>query len=161
MAPMQGQDPATATQQESTATSPTDTMSSTLWTVVKLTVAAALFVSSISNYASHLSSVGIGQDTASPARRRLLNVDGSEVPSYMNALMDDLVARKKLFDETPPDEVKYWFEYTGPLQVCYAPILSFTQLFLKMRCMFFVFVSCGRFNVALTGVLSFLSISLV
>lgn len=30
--------------------------------------------------------------------------------------MDDLAARKKLFDETPPEEVKYWFEYTGPLQ---------------------------------------------
>jgi hypothetical protein len=38
-------------------------------------------------------------------------------PSYMNELMDDLKARKKLMEETPPEEVKYWFEYTGPLQV--------------------------------------------
>ncbi|KAL7442914.1 hypothetical protein ACHAXH_009028 [Discostella pseudostelligera] len=37
-------------------------------------------------------------------------------PSYMNELMDDLKARKKLMEETPPEEVKYWFEYTGPLQ---------------------------------------------
>jgi len=34
----------------------------------------------------------------------------------MNDLMADLAERKKLFDETPPEEVKYWFEYTGPLQ---------------------------------------------
>lgn len=38
-------------------------------------------------------------------------------PSYMKDLMDDLKARKKLMEETPPEEVKYWFEYTGPLQV--------------------------------------------
>jgi hypothetical protein len=35
----------------------------------------------------------------------------------MEYLMKDLDARKKLFEETPPEEVKYWFEYTGPLQV--------------------------------------------
>ena len=39
------------------------------------------------------------------------------LPSYMKPLADDLDARKKLFDETPPEEVKYWFEYTGKLQV--------------------------------------------
>ena len=38
-------------------------------------------------------------------------------PPYMDHLMKDLQARQKLFDETPPEEVKYWFEYTGPLQV--------------------------------------------
>lgn len=38
-------------------------------------------------------------------------------PSYMKELMDDLTARTKLMTETPPAEVKYWFEYTGPLQV--------------------------------------------
>ncbi len=35
----------------------------------------------------------------------------------MKGLMEDLKARKKLMEETPPEEVKYWFEYTGPLQV--------------------------------------------
>jgi len=50
--------------------------------------------------------------------RRLSEVDESnETPSYMEPLMKDLKERKKLFDETPPEEVKYWFEYTGPLQV--------------------------------------------
>jgi len=34
----------------------------------------------------------------------------------MNALMKDLKERQKLFEDTPPEEVKYWFEYTGPLQ---------------------------------------------
>ena len=42
---------------------------------------------------------------------------GDAVPGYMEPLMNDLRDRKKLFDETPPEEVKYWFEYTGPLQV--------------------------------------------
>lgn len=35
----------------------------------------------------------------------------------MKDLMEDLKARKKLMEETPPEEVKYWFEYTGPLKV--------------------------------------------
>ncbi len=38
-------------------------------------------------------------------------------PSYMKELMEDLTKRKKLMEETPPEEVKYWFEYTGSLQV--------------------------------------------
>lgn len=33
--------------------------------------------------------------------------------------MKDLAEREKLWAETPPEEVKYWFEYTGPLQVSY------------------------------------------
>lgn len=40
-----------------------------------------------------------------------------EHPSYMRKLFDDLTSRKKLFEETPPEEIKYWFEYAGPLQV--------------------------------------------
>lgn len=38
------------------------------------------------------------------------------IPSFMNPLMEELAARRKLFADTPPNEVKYWFEYTGPLQ---------------------------------------------
>ena len=34
--------------------------------------------------------------------------------------MEDLTSRKKLFAETPPDEIKYWFEFPGPLQVSVA-----------------------------------------
>ena len=52
-----------------------------------------------------------------PPRRRLTAVMGDTIPSYMKTIMQDLKARKKLFDDTPPEEVKYWFEYTGPLQV--------------------------------------------
>jgi len=42
-------------------------------------------------------------------------------PSYMKELTEDLKARRKLMEETPPEEVKYWFEYTGPLQVSFPP----------------------------------------
>lgn len=49
--------------------------------------------------------------------RRRLSMIGDTIPNYMDGLMKDLRERKKLFDETPPEEVKYWFEYTGPLQV--------------------------------------------
>lgn len=38
------------------------------------------------------------------------------VPSYMEPMMNDLEDRRKLFKEAPQEEVKYWFEYTGPLQ---------------------------------------------
>ena len=56
-------------------------------------------------------------DMARSVTRRQLSMVGDGIPSYMDSLMADLRARKKLFDETPPEEVKYWFEYTGPLQV--------------------------------------------
>ena len=59
---------------------------------------------------------GAIQDGGYP-RRRLTAVMGETIPSYMNDLMEDLKGRKKLFEETPAEEVKYWFEYTGPLQV--------------------------------------------
>jgi hypothetical protein len=38
-------------------------------------------------------------------------------PSYMQPLFADLRERQKLFIDTPPEEIKYWFEYTGPMQV--------------------------------------------
>jgi len=46
-------------------------------------------------------------------------VTAAETPSYMRKLWEDLTARKKLFEETPEEEIKYWFEYAGPLQVSY------------------------------------------
>jgi hypothetical protein len=64
------------------------------------------------------------QDHLYYPRRRLSStltthivVIGDIIPSYMNTLITDLMERKKLFDDTPPEEIKYWFEYTGPLQV--------------------------------------------
>lgn len=64
------------------------------------------------------------EEISNNRRRRLLEASsssliGNEIPSYMKELMDDLKKRQKLFDDTPPEEVKYWFEYTGPLQVCF------------------------------------------
>ena len=56
-------------------------------------------------------------EESSHPRRRLTAIMGDVVPSYMDALTKDLKERKKLFDDTPPEEVKYWFEYSGPLQV--------------------------------------------
>ena len=58
-----------------------------------------------------------GVQQAERGHRRLTAVMGDTLPSYMNDLNDDLKERKKLFRETPPEEVKYWFEYTGQLQV--------------------------------------------
>ena len=46
-----------------------------------------------------------------------VDANEDEHPAYMRKLFDDLTSRKKLFDETPPEEIKYWFEYAGPLQV--------------------------------------------
>jgi hypothetical protein len=46
-----------------------------------------------------------------------LTLVGDDIPSYMDSLMKDLRERKKLFEDTPPEEVKYWFEYSGSLQV--------------------------------------------
>ena len=45
------------------------------------------------------------------------NISKKNPPSYMKDLMDELAERTKLMTETPPEEIKYWFEYTGPLQV--------------------------------------------
>lgn len=82
---------------------------------IKLVASAALLVSSVMTYQS---SVVSRQDPATANdvnfRRRLASLTG--IPSYMEELTKDLAERKKLFDDTPPEEVKYWFEYTGPLQ---------------------------------------------
>ncbi|KAL9186605.1 hypothetical protein ACHAXT_005843 [Thalassiosira profunda] len=116
-----------------------------LLSAVKLVAAAALFYSAGTGFAetyhSHLaehhqhasaSSVAgrapadLGMAAPSTGRYgapsnngghgRRLSDAGKSPPSYMTALVDDLKARKKLMEETPPEEVKYWFEYTGPLQ---------------------------------------------
>ncbi|KAL3788954.1 hypothetical protein HJC23_000238 [Cyclotella cryptica] len=110
-----------------------------LLTAMKLAAASALFYTAGSSFAQtfhHLkhesagNSVNIEPDgvmsapsnnayqfrsvAVDRAHRRLLSKD--DPPSYMEELFEDLKARKKLMEETPPEEVKYWFEYTGPLQ---------------------------------------------
>lgn len=58
---------------------------------------------------------------SSSSHRRLLEATTSSSQNnnyfYMKDLFADLDARKKLFEETPEEEVKYWFEYSGPLPV--------------------------------------------
>jgi hypothetical protein len=92
---------------------------------LKLIASASFLLSSIyTTYNHHYkldhnpnpnpNSYNTNTEHGSHGRRRLSS--DNEVPSYMNGLMDDLKARNKLFDETPPEEVKYWFEYAGPLQ---------------------------------------------
>ena len=48
----------------------------------------------------------------------------------MKALFDELKERKKLMEETPPEEVKYWFEHTGALQVR-PPMIDYIVLFVS------------------------------
>jgi len=91
---------------------------------LKLIASVSFLFSSIytSYYSSNGNVNGNGNDNAgnnvlsslSSHRRRLSSVHTT--PAYMNDLMEELKARNKLFDDTPPEEVKYWFEYTGPLQ---------------------------------------------
>lgn len=78
--------------------------------MLKSLAACALLYSAVSTYTG-----GSGSSNMMP--RRQLTMVGDSIPSYMDPLMKDLRERKKLFDETPPEEVKYWFEYTGKLQV--------------------------------------------
>ena len=58
--------------------------------------------------------------------RRKLAANGSldSIPSFITPLLDELREREKLFEETPKEEVKYWFEYTRPLQVSLDLILG-------------------------------------
>ena len=99
--------------------------SSKLVACIKVGVSAALLLSSIATYQSSLSRQHQPMVSNIDVRRRLSSLTG--IPSYIEGLMKDLEERKKLFDETPPDEVKYWFEYTGPLQVSHLTIIIITH----------------------------------
>jgi hypothetical protein len=119
------------------------TSTSNAFTVVKLLAAAALFYSAGVTFAetyhqisarstlnsahdieaftsannnnnaySYINWDGHGRRLSSAAK-----ISKENPPSYMKNLFEDLKARTKLMEETPPAEVKYWFEYTGPLQV--------------------------------------------
>ena len=87
-------------------------------TLFKTVAACAFLYSAVNTYNNHNNNnnnVSDERDNSFPRRR--LSMVGDDVPYYMEPMMKDLRERKKLFDETPPEEVKYWFEYTGPLQV--------------------------------------------
>ena len=100
---------------------------STARTILKALAGIAFLASAVATFVNN-------GDAASefPRRRLSMVVVGDSVPSYMDPVMKDLKGRKKLFDETPPEEVKYWFEYTGPLQVRTIPALPGT--FLQYTC---------------------------
>ena len=86
--------------------------SSLLTTVFKLAAASAFLYSAVSTISSSSSS-----SNQMGGGRRQLSAVGDTRPSYMDPLFKDLRERKKLFEDTPPEEVKYWFEYAGALQV--------------------------------------------
>mmetsp|Transcript_34732 Transcript_34732/g.73290 ORF Transcript_34732/g.73290 Transcript_34732/m.73290 type:complete len:765 (+) Transcript_34732:114-2408(+) len=126
-----------APQAEYPALEEDSTRSNAILTVLKLVAASALFYSAGTSFAetyhSHQNAVpsyanvnpaDLGMSTpskygysapSSNVHGRRLAETGKN-PSYTKDLMEDLKARKKLMEETPPEEVKYWFEYTGPLQ---------------------------------------------
>lgn len=97
------------------------TRSSKTMSALKTLAACALLYSAFVTWNSRGGSNGSSATMvqAGQAARRQLSMVGDSIPAYMEGLMKDLRERKKLFDETPPEEVKYWFEYTGPLQVCH------------------------------------------
>jgi hypothetical protein len=96
--------------------------SSLMWTSAKLVASVLLLVSAYQYKvaSTELSASSDGTATGifgGNIMSRRLQAVGDSVPSYTESLFKDLAARKKLFDDTPPEEVKYWFEYAGPLQV--------------------------------------------
>lgn len=93
---------------------------------MKLVASVALLVSSVATYQSTIVEQSSSTVANADVRRRLSSL--SDLPTYMEGLKQDLDDRKKLFDETPPEEVKYWFEYTGPLQVSHCALCHHLEL---------------------------------
>lgn len=97
-------------------------LSSRTWTIAKYCLSAVLLANAVSTTYNQL--VPARQDGLTsvwadfPHRRleSLVKPDKDYVPSHMLPIMEELVARKKLMEETPKEEIKYWFEYAGPLQ---------------------------------------------
>jgi len=97
----------------------------TITLAVKYTLSALLLVSAVSTYrssqqlAARNAADGLTSVWADFPHRRLESLvkpAKDYVPSYMDPLMEELKERKKLMEETPKEEIKYWFEYAGPLQ---------------------------------------------
>jgi len=87
----------------------------------KLLVAIALFTNAVSTTRSTYSS-SLPADILSQQRRSLAQTDPTQNSfdkSIVSPILDELRTREKLFEDTPPEEVKYWFEYAGPLQKYY------------------------------------------
>jgi hypothetical protein len=95
------------------------------WNVIKYVLSVVLLTNAIATtYRLFLPETSQPEGLTSvwadfPHRRleSLVKPDKDYVPSYMIPIQEELVARKKLMEETPKEEIKYWFEYAGPLQV--------------------------------------------
>jgi hypothetical protein len=90
-------------------------------------LAAAAFLFSAYSMLNENDGQQSGEEEVPVSHRRLQQqqqLSADSPPRYMRALFDDLHARHKLFDETPPEEIKYWFEYSGPLQVSFCRCVS-------------------------------------
>ena len=98
-----------------------------LWTTLKLMASAALCFQAFSMHQQRTEMSVMQEDHLEAEQhathRRLLESDvpaaaqNSPLAPYLSTLFQDLRKREKLFADTPPEEVKYWFEYTDPLQV--------------------------------------------
>ncbi len=95
------------------------------WTSAKL-IAAALLCWNAQSMIYSANETNPSPVVSSLQHRRLTEVDTTHMPAaaqssplapFLAPLYQDLHEREQLFANTPPEEVKYWFEYAGPLQV--------------------------------------------
>jgi len=96
------------------------------WAAVKVIVAGVFLASALSMYGQPDNQAMSSANTGSELHGRRLEVDedatppealSSPISQHLKGLFQDLRKRQKLFEDTPPEEVKYWFEYSDPLQV--------------------------------------------
>jgi len=96
----------------------------TVWTVVRIFISlGALFAAGVTLQQASLQvrdNTGTSVSASTPislasvqTSRRLSTSDEHD---HIESLHSELAAREKLFDDAAPEEVKYWFEYAGPLQ---------------------------------------------
>ena len=100
----------------STTTTPT-----TASTVLKLCVSTVLILSSVYTVGTRFI---VDKASSSSTHRRLSllhnnnNNNDDSLLYYVKDIKQELKDRQKLYDDAKPNEVKYWFEYSGTLQVC-------------------------------------------
>ena len=135
--------PHTRQEDDSSVQETAETTTTALWTVAKLVTAAVLCAGAFSMQQQPVEQPVEQQDVPTAAsssnHRRLteeenanqlpLAAQTSPLAAELQPLFQDLTKREKLFADTPPEEVKYWFEYTDPLQV---------GLFYILLCVMFV-----------------------
>eukprot|EP00977_Amphora_coffeiformis_P020855 scaffold8602_cov196-Amphora_coffeaeformis.AAC.13 len=89
-----------------------------LWVSLKFLAAVAFFGAGLSQLSANHGGSGDSSSSSSIvelAHRRLAETG---IPTYIQPLLQDLEDRRKLFSES--EVIKYWFEYTGPLQVSFS-----------------------------------------